>query len=812
MRVSYKWLGDYVDLSGVTPEELADRLTLAGLEIEEVFDRFEPLESVVVGRIVSCEPLAGSDHLSVCRVDDGTGEWTVICGAPNARAGLLSSYARPGTELPTGQTVSETVIRGVESRGMLCSEAELMISQDHSGIMELAADAEPGRPITKVLGLCDVVYEIGVTPNRPDALSVIGVAREAAALLGRELKYPEFTVPETGDDIRQLTSVTIRAPEHCPRYTARVIRDVVIGPSPDWLAERIAAAGSRPINNVVDITNFVMLEMGQPLHAFDMDLLEEGRIEVALAKEGDHFITLDDQERILGAETLMICDGKKPVGLAGVMGGQNTEILDTTSNVLLESAYFTPTGVRRTAKFLGLSTEASFRFERGCDPEGCVRAADRAAYLMAELAQGKVAQSVIDEYPLPQPQIKVSFDPDKCNAFLGSTFSTEEMIDVMERVGISRTDQDGGPIVMAVPPWRNQDVLREVDLYEEVGRLLGFDRIPPTIPAVRAEMKPHSESWQVRFRARSILEGLGFFEVINYSFISEDFADRLGLPEAHKLRRAVRIINPLSDDQVLMRTTLAPSLLDTLRRNLHHFVRRVMVYEIGAVYYPVDGQELPDEKWTIGGLLDGWRNDPSLHDGVVPEFCDFWDAKGAVEELLDGLGVAGYRFRRGETPSWLEEAAAAEVMAGDTSLGWVGKVKKTAAEKFGLLDSWRADQATYLFELDVESLLAVRASVPHYSSLPRYPAVDRDMTINVAADLEAARVKDFINGLNAEYLEDVFPVAVFDREDRVGAGRKNLSFRLVFRAPERTLTAEEANEMHESLVGRVLAEFEGTRA
>lgn len=795
MKVTYNWLRDYVDLD-ISPQDLADRLTMVGLEVEELEDRYAYLDRVVVARVAAVEDHPQADRLKVCRVEAGEETYQVVCGAPNVAPGMLSALVLLGAELPSGQVMEETDIRGVRSTGMLTSEAELIVGPDASGIMSLPGTARPGQGLKDALGLEDWVFEIGVTPNRPDCLCLLGVAREVAGLLGRTLKYPRVEMREAGERIADQTSVTILAPDHCPRYAARVITGVKIGPSPFWMVERLAGTGLRAINNVVDITNFVLMETGQPLHAFDMDRLSGPRIVVNTAEEGDRFVTLDDTERILGPETLMIRDAEKPVALAGIMGGLNSEITPETTDVLLESAYFNPVSIRRTSKTLGLSTEASFRFERGIDPQGCVFAADRAAALMGNLAGGRVSAGVIDENPRPAKKVFIPFSPAKCNAFLGTGAKAEHMVGGLEGIGLE-VSGDGDELTVKAPSFR-VDLTREVDLFEEVARLVGYDQVPVTLPPARAEAEPAEPSRPLRAEVRTVLEGLGLYEIITYSFISEDFCDKLGLPDDDERRLTVRIVNPLSEDQTLMRTTLAPGLLDVLRRNQSFKVWDVGLFEIGKVFFRRDDRELPDERLFAGGLLAGQRNDLSWHHKAEP--VDFYDLKGIVEDLLEDLRIPGPVFARRDAPVYYDPAVSAQVFAGETPLGWLGRLRASAAKAFDLRE------APFIFELDLAALLKVREGVPQFSALPRFPSVERDLALILDSNVEAGRVYDFIRGLAEEYLTEL---SLFDAYEgsQVGQGRKSLAFRLLYRSVEKTLTDEEVNTIHERVTEKVLQAF-----
>ncbi|MEW6261440.1 MAG: phenylalanine--tRNA ligase subunit beta [Thermodesulfobacteriota bacterium] len=803
MRLNYNWLSEYVDLDGVSAAQLADRLTMAGLEVEDLHDRYAYLDRVVAARVNEVRAIPGSEHLKLCLVDAGGQTYQTVCGAPNVAPGMISALALAGTELPGGRVVGEAEFKGVRSTGMLCSEFELLVGGDASGILALPAATKPGQGLKQTLGLSDWLFEIGITPNRPDCLCVLGVAREAAGLLGRPLRRPRVELIESGERIEDLSSITILAPDHCPRYVARIIRQVKIGPSPFWLVDRLTAAGLRSINNVVDVTNFVLMEIGQPLHAFDLDRLLERRIVVKTAGEGDRFVTLDGTERILTPAMLMICDGQRPVALAGVMGGLNSEIAPDTTDVLLESAYFNPISTRRTSKTLGLSTEASYRFERGLDPNLCLYAADRAIALMREVAGGVVAPGFLDAYPRPARPVTLSFSPAKCNAFLGTDFTAAEMSRILGGIELKVTGQ-GENLVVDVPSFR-VDLYREVDLFEEVARLAGFDRVPATLPPARAPLEPLEPSRLLRAEARKILEGLGLNEAINYSFIAEGFPDKLGLPADDPRRRTVRILNPLSEEQALMRTTLAPGLLDNLRRNQSFGVWDVDLYEIGLIFLARADQELPEERLTIGGIMSGRRGDLSWHQKAEP--VDLYDVKGVVEDLLAGLNLPDPGFDRLDLPAYYDASSAARVVVDGHTLGWLGRVAGPISKAFGIKAAGgeTGDEA-YMFELDAAELLAVRLGVPQFTPLPRFPLVERDLALVLDKTVETAKVIKFVLGLGEEYLAEAFLFDVYEGR-QVGAGKKSLAVRLRYRSLEKTLTDEEVNAVHGRIIERTTAEF-----
>ena len=802
MIVTYNWLKEYVDLP-LPPDVLANRLTMQGLEVEGLRQRYAYLDRVVVGRVAQIEDHPRSRELKICRVETDHSAFQVVCGAPNLTLGMNAALALVGAELPGLGKVVEIELRGVRSEGILCSEAELLVGPDASILLALDQRLPLGRNLREALNLDDWVMDINVTPNRPDCLCLLGVAREVAGLVGRPLRYPVIPVREIEDPSARITaqtSVTILSPQHCPRYVARVVNGVKIGPSPFWLVDRLAGVGLRAINNVVDITNFVLMEMGQPLHAFDLNRLAERRIVVQTAQEGDRFTTLDNEERIMGPEMLMICDAEKAVALAGIMGGLNSEIVPETTDVLIESAYFSPVGIRRTSKTLGLSTEASYRFERGIDPEGCLRAADRAAMLMAELAGGRIATGVIDEHPLPQRQTTIFFSPARCNQFLGTDIEPSRMASALAGIELELAGGDEER-VLKVPTFR-VDLYREVDLFEEVARLIGYDAIPATLPASRRQAAPAAPLARLRSSVREILLGLGLSEVISYSFIAQDFCDRLGLPPEDPRRLTVRIINPLSEDQSLLRTTLVPGLLSALRHNQSYQVMDLRLYEVGMIFLCRKGQDLPEERLTVAGILSGQRARTAWYD--KPAKVDFYDLKGVVDELLEDLRLADPVFDHEGLPSYLDAAASTRVSAGGQVLGCLGRLRDGVAQAFDLRET------PYVFELDLERLQAAGAGSPAFVALPRTPAVSRDLALVLSRDVEAGRVAAFLRDLKEEFLEDV---TLFDAYEgrQLEAGLRSLAFRFLYRSVDRTLTDEEVNAVHDRITQKVLSAFQARR-
>ena len=595
MKVSLKWLRDYVDVE-MEPAALADCLTMAGLEVDAVEAAGPGFDRVVVARILTVRPHPQSEKLHCCEVTDGTEVLPIVCGAPNTRAGDTVALAKVGATIPGGFTIKSSRLRGEPSEGMLCSEEELGIGDDNTGIMVLPPELPLGMDLKKALSLEDTVLDIGVTPNRADCLSMVGIAREVAAITGKTFRYPGIKVIENDEDVAGITSVSILDPDLCPRYTARIIKQVTIKPSPAWMRERLEAAGLRAINNIVDITNFVMMELGQPLHAFDYRFLEEGRIVVRRSREGENFVSLDGKDRVLRADTLMICDGVKPVAIAGIMGGLNSEVKDDTSTILLESAYFHPASIRRSSRWLGMGTDAAFRFERGIDPEGVVRALDRAAQLMAELGGGEICRGRIDTYPRPLVTVRdIPLRTKRVNEFLGTKIPASEMVRILEKLEMTVSPAAAEGLYQVTPPTCRVDIAREIDLIEEIARIYGFEHVPVTMPA-SGEM-PADENPRQAFadRIRTCLTGMGYTEVINYSFINPAAAEHLGLEAADPQRTFVKIRNPLTEEQAVMRTNLIYSLLEVMNRNARNACLDLKIFEIGRIFFP-RGKEISPRK------------------------------------------------------------------------------------------------------------------------------------------------------------------------------------------------------------------------
>ncbi len=805
MKVSLSWLKVYTSVDN-DPEDLAARLTMAGLEVESVQERFDYLDQVVVARVQTVTKHPKADRLSCCQVDVGTEEKKIVCGAPNVKAGMMVACALPGAVLPGGFTIKKSKLRGEVSEGMLCSGTELKLDSDASGIMALDPGLNPGTPLVEALQLSDTVFEIDLTPNRPDCLSILGVARETAAFQEPLVKItpPDVTLPNdplVSLDINDVTKVEIIDPDLCPRYTAGFLYDVAVSPSPFWLQDRLESVGLTPINNIVDVTNFVMMETGQPLHAFDFDVLSKGRIRVKRAGDEKKFITLDGKEHLLEPDMLMINDGEKPVGIAGVMGGENSEISNATCRVLVESAYFNPISIRKTAKRSGINTDASHRFERGVDPEGCITALKRAVGLMAEISDAKVAKGLIDEYPERIPSVYIRLDSDALNRRLGTDLSDDQIQALLESVAFKVTPETDGLLTVAVPSFR-VDVTRPEDLSEEVARLWGYNNIATSFPLVPSLNKSISPKILLRDKIREVMNGFGFSEAVNYSFTSSESCDRLNLAPGDERRSVESIMNPISEELSVLRTSLVPGLLETMRRNISQQTETLKQFEIGNVFYATTKGVQPVEAEKLAGFWTGTRFERSWHS--KPVACDFFDLKGVVEGLLQSLGLADSSFLKFDAADYpyFKKGHGAVIEHKGEAVGCLGEISAEVLKTFSM------KQALFLFEMDLDILLKQMPDSIVSSPLPRFPSLSRDITIIVDAEVEAGAVfKEMVRLADKEPLmEDVFLFDVYEGEP-LAKGKKSFSFRIVYRSWEKTLKEKRVKGLHKQISKLLMETF-----
>ncbi len=792
MIVSYNWLKEYVDFD-LEPAALSALLTMLGLEVEGMETVGGGMDEVVVAIIEERQPHPNADKLSLCRVNNGKEILSIVCGAQNMKAGDKVALAQVGAVLPGDFKIKRSKIRGEESAGMLCSEKELGLADDSAGIMILPPDYPLGTPIFAAMGLKDTTFEIGLTPNRADCLSVIGIAREIAAKLGKKLRYPEQRISETEPAISAVTAVTVEAADLCPRYTARYIAACKIAPSPQWLVNRLQAVGMRSINNVVDITNYVLMEFGHPLHAFDFDLLQGGRIIVRRAEEGERFKTLDGQERQLKGSDLTIRDAGRIVALAGIMGGENSEISGTTRNILLESAYFAPMAIRRTGKRVGLHTESSHRFERGADIHILPRALDRAAALIAELAGGQVARGIIDVYPQPVFPRKIRVRLDRINQLLGLALAGEEVKEIFHHLEFVVNPAEPGIFEVEVPTFR-VDLEREVDLIEEVARLHGYDKIPVTMPKARVFSDRPSRQQRLVKAMKDLLVAQGLAEVINYSFIAPASFDKVLFDNKDPRRNALRVLNPLTDDQSVMRTTLLPGLLESAARNASFRQLDQQIFEMRRVYLPKPDQELPSEPLFAAGLLTGSRDPEGWNQGKGR--VDFFDVKGVVEDIFATFQITA-TFSVKELDPFYHPGKACSIYCGSERLGSMGELHPTVQENYGM------EQPLYYFELDVDKLAMVRREAVTVSAPSKFPESCRDIAMLVADEMPAAAILDFVKGLRINEVEEV---RIFDlyKGANIPAGQKSIAVRLRYRSAEKTLTDDEVNGLHQRVIDHLV--------
>ena len=797
MKVTYNWLKEYVDFDW-SVEELAERITMLGVEVEGIAETGGAFDGIVIGKVITRDQHPNADKLTLCRVSDGSQELQIVCGATNFQAGDKVALATIGTAMPVEEgdkpfVIKEGKIRGELSQGMMCSGRELKLSDDHEGILILPEDAQVGQSFGEHLGRAekDTVYDLEVTPNRPDLNGVIGLAREIAALTGNPLKLPETNLNESEESVDGAVAVQIEDAELCPRYNARAIRGVKVGPSPDWLSSRLEQVGIRPINNVVDVTNYVMMETGQPLHAFDLNLLsrtnDRHTVVVRRATDGEPFTTLDESEHRLGTDHLLIADPEKGIALAGVMGGLNTEIQDTTQDVLLETAYFNPQNIRATSKQLALHTDASYRFERGADV-GCADwVSRRAASLIVEVAGGELLAGAVDAYPQPHESKEITLRHARTDALLGIAVEPAKAVEYLQGLELELVTQDDAAATFRIPSWR-VDLKREVDLIEEVCRVHGVDAIPAAAPRGCLGAHAFDAQHDALAEAREILVGLGLDEAQGQTLISDESAQLAA-------DAWVALEYPLSSDMNVLRTSLLPGLLDSLRNNLTRQSSDVMLFEVGRTFAPG-----PQESRKIAVLLTGQRQPAFWQDD--PDKLDISDLKGVVEELLESLGVYGVQIvRRNETTTlWLESA---ELKMGKEIIGQLGQLQPALGKRY------EAREAVYLAEVDLDVLLQRRTTNKSFKALPQFPASERDVAMIVSESVTHADVLAVIKKAKPANLVNTTLFDVF-RGKNVPEGQKSLAYSFTYRNAEKTLKDKEVNAAHDQLVAALTEQLSAT--
>ncbi len=794
MRVSLNWLKEFVTVQ-LAPAELAQRLTMTGTEVDSTELIRPGFSRVSIGRITKLRRHPNADKLVLCDVDVGdAAELKIVCGASNIKEGDTVPVALTGATLAGGLTVKKTKIRGEGSEGMLCSERELGISEDHSGIMILPSDLPLGASLEDALQLSDVLFDLGVTPNRPDCLSVFGAAREVAAITNEKAHLPKIDIQEQDRQIDSMTSVTIDDAQGCPRYAARIVTGVKIGPSPAWMQQRLLRAGLRPINNVVDVTNYVLLELGHPLHAFDYEKLYENRIVVRRARPGESIVTLDGNNRTLSEKMLVIADAEKPVAIAGVMGGANSEVTDLTKTILIESAYFDPISIRRTSKALGLSTEASFRFERGADPDMVTVALDRTAALIAEVAGGSIAAGMIDQYPRRFSPLEISVRFARIKRILGIEVPPEQVARILTAVGFEVLSTGKDALRARVPSYR-PDVTAEIDLIEEIARIYGYENIIATYPQDSGVMERGLQPRPLQDEARAILKNCGFFEIISFSFGDPqqmiDFSGADGYAA-----EPIRMRNPLAEDESVLRTTLFPSLLQVLKNNINAGRRDLGLFEVGKVFWPALGQDLPNERVMSSGAITGFVR--PVHWKEKPAEADFFDMKGVVEALLEGLGYPVEMVR--STHPGFHPGKCADIVVAGKVVGRIGEIHPDIIQKYEL------KQKVVAFEFDLSALGSRPEAAAKYRKVSKFPHSERDMALVLDEQVEAASVLATIEEVGGELLRHVILFDMY-RGPQVGAGQKSLAFNLRFQSDERTLTDEEVTAVFEGIVRALETRF-----
>jgi len=790
MKVSLNWLKEFVEIDQ-TPAEVAEMLTMAGLEVEGLEQKAHNLNDCKVSRILDIRPHSRAERLSICQVDAGKETVSVVCGATNMRKGDFVPLAPPGTTLPDGMLIKESTIRGEVSQGMLLAEDEMGLTDDHTGIMILPDKLTPGQPLTEAMDLEDWILEITLTPNRIDCASILGIAREIGALTRKKTTIPTVHFEESDTAIEDLAEVNVLDRHGCPRYTAGLVDTVKIGPSPFWMRYRLHASGMRSINNVVDITNYVLMELGQPLHAFDYHRLGDRKIVVKRAENGQTFTTLDEQTRDVDDQTVMICDGKRAVAIAGIMGGLNSEITEDSTTVLIESAYFNPTMIRRSSKKLSLSTEASYRFERGIDIEGTDLALKRSLGLIKQLAGGNIARGIIDCYPQPWSSPHIPLRADRANTILGTHIDITTMTEHLSALHMAVKKIDHNRIEVSPPPYR-VDITREEDLIEEIARLTGYDNIPVTLPPIRPTEEDVT-GLVLRDWIKNMLVGMGFTEIITYSFISPKSADILGAEQNSNLRSFVKLLNPLSQDQSVMRTSLIPGLLSTVRLNALRGQNDLRIFEWGKIYIKGE-EELPQEKQVLAALITGMGSSQEWYQ--EPREADFFDIKGVTENILEELGIEKAAYIRNNPNVGFDPNEYATIFSSGFAIGGIGKVAKE------VMDGYELDKKAYIVEIYIDTILPLLSRVKKFTPLAKFPSVRRDISIILNRSVESAMLIHIVKEIGKDLVESVNIFDIYQGKQIIPQ-EKALALGVNYRSKERTLTDDEVNTIHEEVIGEI---------
>ena len=790
MLVSLKWLSQYVEIDGLAPEDLAEKITRSGIEVDAVIDRSQGMTNVVVGHVVSKEKHPEADKLNVCQVDVGEEELQqIVCGAPNVDAGQKVIVARPGAKLPGGIKIKKAKLRGVASNGMICSlqelgiEGRLVPKAYAEGIYVLPADAVPGADALELLGLRDTVLELGLTPNRSDAMSMLGVAYEVAAILSQDVKLPEISYTASAEKAQDKLKLRVEDTSVNPLYAAKVVKNVKVAESPLWLQHYLMAAGVRPHNNVVDITNYILMEYGQPLHAFDYDKLETGEIVTRLATEGETIVTLDDQERTLAAHNFVITNGKEPVAVAGVMGGANSEVSDSTTTVVIESAYFAGGSVRRTSKDLGLRSDSSARFEKGVDPNRVIPAAERAAQLLAELAGGEVLEGTVLVDELDKTPARVVVSPDFINGRLGMKISLEDMLSILNRLKFDVEAANGLLIIDA--PTRRQDIKIPEDIVEEIARMYGYDEIPTTLPA--ADVVGGLTAYQAKRRVvRNVMEGAGLFQAVTYSLTSAEASQKFAL----KAEETTKLLMPMSEERSTLRQSLIPHLVEAAAYNVARQMDSVALYEIGSVFLGQTAEQLPFEEEHLALVLTGKWTDNAWQG--EKKNVDFFVAKGIIEALFAKLGLTERVSYVKATIDGLHPGRTAHVLLDGEVVGLIGQLHPAEQKQAGVKE-------TYVAELNLLAILNAQVEELVYTAVPRFPSITRDIALELDRATAAGEIVSIIKGAGTKLLKDVKVFDVYEGE-KMTPGKKSVAFSLTYFDPERTLTDEEVVAAHSKVL------------
>ena len=780
MKLPLSWLSDYTDMSGITPEMYNHALTMSGSKVEGIENVGDEIENVVTGKILSVEKHPDADKLKICQLDVGNETLQIVTGADNVKPGQTVPVALSGAHLPGGVKIKKGKLRGVESNGMLCSYEEIGMTKEdfpdaEYGILILEDGLPLGKDIKEVFGLDNPIVEFEITSNRPDCFSIIGLARETAVTFGRPFSVHTPVVKGSGDDINKYVKIKVES-DLCKRYTAKMVKNVKIGPSPAWMAKRLESCGIRSINNIVDITNYVLLEYGQPMHAFDMSYLEGNEINVKCAKDGEKMNTLDGEERTLDSSMLMIYDGKKPVAVAGVMGGENSEVRDETTTVLFESATFVGSSVRITAKKLGLRTESSSRYEKGLDTENTYPAVMRACELIEELGCGEVVDGVIDIYNKKPEEVKIKFEPERINKFIGFEVSEEFMVKALTDLGFKI---ENGEII--APTFR-PDILCFNDIAEEVARIYGYDKIPSTLMKGEATIGIKTYEQNMEERVKNLLVGAGLYEILVFSFTNPNIFDKLNMSKDDSKRNTVKITNPLGEENSIMRTTALASMMDVLARNENFKTEKARLFEIGKIYLPKEDELLPEEKHV---LTLGMYGD-----------CDFYDLKGAIELVLDNLGIAKFTVMPDtENPTFHPGRCASLTVAGKV-VGTFGQVHPVVCENYDMSNE------VYVAELDFDALISAANTEKTYKKLPKFPSTQRDLALIADDSILAAQIEEIIKKKSGNIFESLTLFDVY-KGKQVEEGKKSMAYSVVFRTEEKTLTDEDVNPVIESILSEL---------